>query len=349
MQTPSRQSKVHNAQTDVTYSHWSYTWAVTQFLCAFAKLRIATIRCVLSVCPSAWEQLGCHWTDIREICLSIFRKSVERIQLSLQYDNDYGHFTWPTMYICDNIWLNCAWKEKCFKLQLWRRSKHFFFSINVFWKSCRLWDNVEKYRGAGQATDDSMAHAHCMLDTYGCKRTLRICNTYCVYTATIVMRTRLIVTLYVHYLVVVNVVSVCNLVLDTTSCRYHWQRDIWCCHQDINLRGEFLVFVLNLDHRTFLHKWIWEKCQRNLEGTQDELLETKPVVHWRTSFLSWRPKRGDRGNSTALWPPLSDTGTSAFFSLLLILAVCPKYSTSSISMRTTYSVTVNRTKVMYRC
>jgi len=28
-----------------------------------------------------------------------------------------------------------------------------------FWKSCRLWDNV------GQATDDNMAHAHCVLDT----------------------------------------------------------------------------------------------------------------------------------------------------------------------------------------
>jgi len=26
-------------------------------------------------------------------------------------------------------------------------------------------DNVEKYCRAGQATDDNMAHAHCMLDT----------------------------------------------------------------------------------------------------------------------------------------------------------------------------------------
>ena len=30
-------------------------------------------------------------------------------------------------------------------------------------KSCRLWDDVEKYCGAGQATDDNIAHAHCML------------------------------------------------------------------------------------------------------------------------------------------------------------------------------------------
>ena len=31
-------------------------------------------------------------------------------------------------------------------------------------KSCRLWDNVEKFCREGQATDDIMAHAHRMLD-----------------------------------------------------------------------------------------------------------------------------------------------------------------------------------------
>jgi len=29
-------------------------------------------------------------------------------------------------------------------------------------KSCCLWDNVEKWCTAGQATDDNTAHAHCM-------------------------------------------------------------------------------------------------------------------------------------------------------------------------------------------
>jgi hypothetical protein len=42
------------------------------------------------------------------------------------------------------------------------------FMHNIFFsprKSRRLWDNVEKYCTAGLATDDSMAQAHCMLDT----------------------------------------------------------------------------------------------------------------------------------------------------------------------------------------
>ena len=34
----------------------------------------------------------------------------------------------------------------------------------------------EEYCRAGQATDDTMAHAHSMLGTYDYKHTLRICN-----------------------------------------------------------------------------------------------------------------------------------------------------------------------------
>jgi len=36
---------------------------------------------------------------------------------------------------------------------------------------------VENYCKAGQATVDSVALAHCMLDTWGYKHTLRIYNT----------------------------------------------------------------------------------------------------------------------------------------------------------------------------
>jgi hypothetical protein len=48
------------------------------------------------VCPSVrMEQLGCHWTDFHEILyLSIFRKSVEKIQLSLNSGKNDGYFTW---------------------------------------------------------------------------------------------------------------------------------------------------------------------------------------------------------------------------------------------------------------
>jgi uncharacterized membrane protein YraQ (UPF0718 family) len=41
---------------------------------------------------------------------------------------------------------------------------HILCSITFFRKMYRLWDNVEKYCTAGQATDDNMAHAHFMTD-----------------------------------------------------------------------------------------------------------------------------------------------------------------------------------------
>ena len=57
-----------------------------------------------------------------------------------------------------------------------------------------------KYSGTRQATDDNMVHANCMLDDYGYKHTLAVYNTYCISTATVVTRTCLIVTLYIHFL-----------------------------------------------------------------------------------------------------------------------------------------------------
>jgi len=59
------------------------------------------------------------------------------------------------------------------------QNTHLVFSNFFSRKSCRLWDNMEKYCKTGQATDDNMVHAHCMLYTYVYKYTLRICNTYC--------------------------------------------------------------------------------------------------------------------------------------------------------------------------
>jgi len=55
--------------------------------------------CPMSVClsdrPSILvKQLGSRWTDFREIgYLSIFRKSVEQIHVSLKSDKYNGHFT----------------------------------------------------------------------------------------------------------------------------------------------------------------------------------------------------------------------------------------------------------------
>ena len=70
------------------------------------------------------------------------------------------------------------------------------FSFFFFRKSCRLWDNVEKYCSSGQATGGNMTYSHFMLHTQGYKNTLRIL----LCTAAVIARTRLNIALYVHYL-----------------------------------------------------------------------------------------------------------------------------------------------------
>jgi len=69
--------------------------------------------------------------------------------------------------------------------------------FNSFFLSCHLWDKLEKYCSAGQATVDNMKHEHGKLHTYSYKHTLRICNTDC---SSIVAWTHLNITLYVHCL-----------------------------------------------------------------------------------------------------------------------------------------------------
>jgi hypothetical protein len=52
---------------------------------------------------------------------------------------------------------------------------HVLCSVTFLRKLCPLWDNMEKYCRAGQATDGNMVHAHYMLDTQGYKHTPITC------------------------------------------------------------------------------------------------------------------------------------------------------------------------------
>jgi hypothetical protein len=88
-----------------------YSFCLKHFLFVFAKLRKATLSFAISVRLSVRiEQLGFHWTNFQEILyLSIFRKSVEKIQVSLKSDKNNGHFTRRRpIYIYDHISLSSS-------------------------------------------------------------------------------------------------------------------------------------------------------------------------------------------------------------------------------------------------
>jgi hypothetical protein len=62
------------------------------------------------------EQLGSDWTDFHEsLNLNIFRKSIEKIKVSLNSDKNNGYFTGTgrPMYVVDRILLSSFENEKC--------------------------------------------------------------------------------------------------------------------------------------------------------------------------------------------------------------------------------------------
>jgi hypothetical protein len=109
--------------------HWSVSWvrwfhSPSSCLGELARLWKATISFVMSVRPSMclsvrMEQLGFAKTAFHEIWyLSIFRKFVEKIQVSFNSDANNGHFTWIAMNIYNSISLNSSQDEKFFRKSL---------------------------------------------------------------------------------------------------------------------------------------------------------------------------------------------------------------------------------------
>ena len=77
------------------------------FLGAFAKLRKATVSFFMFVSPHETTRLpldGFWWN----LTFELFRKSVEKIQVSLTSDMINGYFTWRRSYIFDDISLNSS-------------------------------------------------------------------------------------------------------------------------------------------------------------------------------------------------------------------------------------------------
>ena len=128
-------------------------------------------------------EVGSHWTDFQKIWYfeNLKKKLLRKFKFYYNRTRVTGtlHEDQYTFLI---TLIQFFLHEKFFSQKLERRSKHISCSINFSSrKSCRLWDNVEKYCTAGQATDDSIMRRMCI--AHGITRATdthsKLCNTYC--------------------------------------------------------------------------------------------------------------------------------------------------------------------------
>ena len=122
------------------------------------KMAKATISFVMFVRLSVhMEQLVSHCTDFHIIWyLSIFRKTIKKIQVSLKSDTINGYFTWKPIYIFLSYPAQFFLEWEMLRTKVVEEIKtRILCSLTFFLKSCPFLGNVEKYWRAGQATVDS--------------------------------------------------------------------------------------------------------------------------------------------------------------------------------------------------
>jgi hypothetical protein len=106
-------------------------------------------KTAINVMSDSMEQLCSHWIDFHKIWyLSVFKKSVGKIKVSLKSDKNKRYFTWrpihiyPRIIISRSVFLRIrnVSDKSCTENQ----NVHFRFN-NFLRKSRRIWHNAEKY------------------------------------------------------------------------------------------------------------------------------------------------------------------------------------------------------------
>ena len=112
--------------------------------------RLLPSLCLSVRLPILVEQLCSHWTDFNEIlCWNIFRKSVEKIQVSLKCDENNGYLTRRPIYIYIYIYMIITHllllrMRNISEKNLYKKSKHILCSITFFFENHVVYGTVWK-------------------------------------------------------------------------------------------------------------------------------------------------------------------------------------------------------------
>ena len=127
------------------------------FLEAFAKLWKATVSFVLSVSASVrMQQLAATGRIFMNLILPIFQNYVEKTQISSLLEDIYS-----THLVTISCWILLRMINISDKSCRQNQNTCFMFNTSFLRKSCRSWNNVEKYSRARQAVDNNkIRHMH---------------------------------------------------------------------------------------------------------------------------------------------------------------------------------------------
>ena len=142
----------HNTQRSFLYIE-----LIDRFLGAFVEIKESTVRFIVSVCPSAWNNSASTWRNfwnlIFEYFLKIcwgkfkFHENLTRMTGTLLEKQNTFMITSLSIFLrMRNISDRFVEKIKT----------HIFCSVTLFRKSSFLWNNVEKYRRDEETTDDNI-------------------------------------------------------------------------------------------------------------------------------------------------------------------------------------------------
>jgi len=142
---------------------------MTYFATFWARSQNCGKWLVASWCLSVrMEHLSSHRTDFHDIWyLSIFRKNVEKIRVSLKSDKNNKYFTWRPFSILSRSFL-LGMRNFSDKSCAENQNTHFMFNLFFFPFFSKIMPFM-KWCGeilqSRQTTDDNTALAHCMRNT----------------------------------------------------------------------------------------------------------------------------------------------------------------------------------------
>ena len=121
------------------------------FAATFKRIcKIAKVTELRHVRPSVHiEQLGPNWTYLKKkMYLRIFRKSVDKVQVSLKSDKNNWYFTWRSLYILYRISLSSSYNETYFR-ENYKENQNAHFMFNI---TARLYIYIQGVTGGRDQT-----------------------------------------------------------------------------------------------------------------------------------------------------------------------------------------------------